>query len=59
MGSAEHQALISAAVVDAVKSFCTARRPRTPTNAASQAGEVSRQKITPAPLAPERTVKQH
>ena len=34
MGSAEHQTLVSAAVTDAVKSFCRARRPRTPTNAA-------------------------
>ena len=36
MGSAEHQSLISAAVVDAVESFCAARRPRTPTNVASR-----------------------
>jgi N-acetylmuramoyl-L-alanine amidase len=42
MGSDEHQTLVSAAVADAVKSFCTARRPRTPANAASRAGEVSR-----------------
>ena len=58
MGSAEHQALLSAAVADAVKSFCAARRPRTPTNAASRAGEVSKQKIAPATAAPERTIKQ-
>src|SRR4029434_5120508 len=38
MGSVEHQALISAAVVDAVKAFCTARRPHTPTNVANGAG---------------------
>ena len=58
MGSAEHQALVSAAVADAVKSFCTARRPRTPTNAASRSDKVSRQKIAPATVAPERTIKQ-
>ena len=58
MGSVEHQALVSAAVVDAVKSFCTARRPRTPTNAASRAGEVSRQATAPAAVAPVRTTKQ-
>ena len=44
MGSAEHQALVSAAVADAVKSYCAARRPRTPANAASRAGEVSKHK---------------
>src|SRR5262245_1307024 len=43
MGSAEHQALVSAAVADAVESFCTARRPRTPANAANQASEESKQ----------------
>ena len=48
MGSVEHQALVSAAVADAVESFCAARRPRTPTNTASQAGEVSRQATAPA-----------
>ena len=58
MGSVEHQALVSAAVADAVKSFCTARRPRTPTNAAGRAGEVSRQATAPAAVAPVRTVKQ-
>jgi N-acetylmuramoyl-L-alanine amidase len=58
MGSVEHQALVSAAVADAVKSFCAARRPRTPTNAAGRAGEVSRQATAPAAVAPVRTVKQ-
>ena len=58
MGSVEHQALVSAAVADAVKSFCTARRPGTPTNAAGRAGEVSRQATAPAAVAPVRTVKQ-
>jgi N-acetylmuramoyl-L-alanine amidase len=57
MGSAEHQALVSAAVADAVKSFCTARRPRTPADAASRAGEVSRQTTAPAAGTPERTIK--
>src|SRR5436190_7368117 len=58
MGSAEHQALVSAAVVDAVKAFCTARRPRTPAHAASRAGAVSRQATAPAAVAPVRTIKQ-
>jgi N-acetylmuramoyl-L-alanine amidase len=60
MGSAEHQAVVSAAVADAVKSFCTARaRGLTPANAASRAGEVSRPTTAPAAAAPERTHKQH
>jgi N-acetylmuramoyl-L-alanine amidase len=42
MSSAEHQALVSAAVADAVEWFCTARRPRTPANAAGRAGQESR-----------------
>jgi N-acetylmuramoyl-L-alanine amidase len=58
MGSVEHQALLSAAVADAVKSFCTARRSRTPTNAASRAGEVSTPAPAPAAVAPVRTIKQ-
>jgi N-acetylmuramoyl-L-alanine amidase len=58
MASVEHQALVSAAVVDAVKSFCTARRARTPTNAATRAGEVSKQATSPAAVAPVQTVKQ-
>ena len=44
MGSAEHQALVSAAVADAVRSFCSTHRSRTPANAASRAGEVSKHK---------------
>jgi N-acetylmuramoyl-L-alanine amidase len=44
MGSAEHQALVSAAVADAVRSFCSTHRPRTPANAASRAGEISKHK---------------
>ena len=36
MGSVEHQKLVSAAVVDAVKSFCTARQPPTSTTAANR-----------------------
>ena len=52
MGSAEHQALTSAAVADAVTAFCKARRPRTPTNVASRAGKVSRQTTAPAGVAP-------
>jgi len=57
MGSAEHQAVVSAAVADAVKSFCTARGRLTPANAASRAGEVSRQTTAPAAGTPERTIK--
>jgi N-acetylmuramoyl-L-alanine amidase len=44
MGSEDHQTLISAAVADAVKSFCSARGPRPPANAASRAGKVSKHK---------------
>src|SRR3954462_8225871 len=44
MGPAEHQALVSAAVADAVRSFCSTHRPRTPANAASRAGEISKHK---------------
>jgi N-acetylmuramoyl-L-alanine amidase len=58
MGSAEHQALISAAVADAVALFCTAHRSRTPANAASRAGEGSRQTTAPAAVAPVPTIKQ-
>jgi len=57
MGSVEHQALISAAVADAVESFCTGRRPRTPINVANRAGK-SRQATAPAAAAPARTIKQ-
>lgn len=57
MSSAEHQALVSAAVADAVEWFCTARRPRTPANAAGRAGQESRQATAPA-TAPARTIKQ-
>jgi len=57
MGSAEHQAVVSAAVADAVKSFCTARARLTPASAASR--EVSKQTRAPATAAPERTHKQH
>ena len=58
MGSDEHQTLVSAAVADAVESFCTGRRPRTPINVASRAGKVSRQATAPAAVAPGRTIKQ-
>jgi N-acetylmuramoyl-L-alanine amidase len=44
MGSEDHQTLISVAVADAVKSFCSTRGPRPPANAASRAGEVSKHK---------------
>jgi N-acetylmuramoyl-L-alanine amidase len=58
MGSVERQALISAAVTDAVESFCAARRPRTPANVASRAGKEPRQATAPAAAAPARTIKQ-
>jgi N-acetylmuramoyl-L-alanine amidase len=58
MGSVERQALISAAVADAVESFCAARRPRTPANVANRAGKESRQATAPAAVAPARTIKQ-
>ena len=57
MNSAEHQALVSAAVADAVEWFCTARRPRTPANATGRAGQGSRQATAPS-TAPTRTIKQ-
>jgi N-acetylmuramoyl-L-alanine amidase len=58
MGSAEHQALLGAAVVDAVESFCKARRPRTPTGTASRPGGVSRQATAPAVVVPVRAINQ-
>jgi N-acetylmuramoyl-L-alanine amidase len=57
MGSAEHQALISGAVADAVEMFCTAHRPRSPTSAASVAGAVSRQTTATAAVTSGRTIK--
>jgi len=48
MGSAERQALISAAVTDAIETFCAVRRPRTPINVANQVGKVSSQATAPA-----------
>ncbi len=54
MGSVEHQALVSAAVTDAVEAFCTVRRPRTPANVANRADEVSRQATAPPAVAPEQ-----
>ena len=58
MGSVKHQSLISAAVADAVESFCRARRLPAPTNAASREGEVSKQATAPAAVAPMPTTKQ-
>jgi N-acetylmuramoyl-L-alanine amidase len=58
MGSSEHQALISAAVTDAVGSFCKGRRPHTPPVMATRAGQVSRQATAPAAASSGRTVKQ-
>ena len=50
------QALVSAAVTDAVEAFCAGRRPRASINVASRAGKVSRQATAPA--TPGRTMKQ-
>jgi N-acetylmuramoyl-L-alanine amidase len=52
VGSAEHQALTSAAVADAVTAFCETHRPRPPVQAASQARAVSKQTTAPAAAAP-------
>jgi len=48
MRSAQHQALVSDAVVDAVKSFCAARGTRTAANPARRGGDRSRQATSPA-----------
>jgi N-acetylmuramoyl-L-alanine amidase len=58
MGSVEHQTLVSAAVVDAVQSFCTARRLRSPTNVAGRTGGISGQAKAPAAVAPVRPINQ-
>jgi N-acetylmuramoyl-L-alanine amidase len=58
MGSGERQALISTAVADAVKAFCTARRPHTPPNVANAPGAVSRQATAPAAATPAQSIKQ-
>jgi N-acetylmuramoyl-L-alanine amidase len=52
MASAEHQALTSAAVADAVTAFCKTRQPRALSNVASRAGKVSRQTTTPNGVTP-------
>jgi N-acetylmuramoyl-L-alanine amidase len=52
MGSAEHQALTSAAVADAVTAFCKTRQPHAPTNVANRAGKVSKQTTAPASVRP-------
>jgi len=52
MGSAEHQALTSAAVADAVTAFCKTRQPRAPANVANRAGKVSKQTTAPAGVTP-------
>jgi len=58
MGSAEHQKLISAAVTDAVASFCKGRQPRTPPAVATRARDGTKQAAGPAATSPGRTVKQ-
>jgi N-acetylmuramoyl-L-alanine amidase len=57
MGTAEHHALISAAVADAVAAFCKTRRPRTPAKATKPAGEVSKQPTEPADMMPVQSIK--
>lgn len=55
MGSAEHQALTSAAVADAVTAFCKTHQPRGPANVtrqAGKAGKASRQTTAPAAVTP-------
>ena len=59
VGSVEHQALISAAVADAVTSFCKTRRPRTPINAAKRTGKISKQTKAPADVAPAQIINPH
>jgi hypothetical protein len=58
MGSAEHQKLISAAVTDAVTSFCKGRQPRTPPAVATRPRDGTKQAAGPAATSPGRTVKQ-
>ena len=58
MGSAEHQAKISAAVTEAVGSFCKGRQPRTPPVVATRASQTSKQATAPAATSAGRTVKQ-
>src|SRR5215468_1097350 len=58
MGSVERQALISAAVTDAVASFCKGRQPRTPPVVATRTREGTKQAAGPAATSPSRTVKQ-
>jgi N-acetylmuramoyl-L-alanine amidase len=57
MGTAEHHALISAAVADAVAAFCKTRRPRTAAKAAKPAGEVSKQPTPPPDMMPVQSIK--
>ncbi len=52
MASAEHQALTSAAVANAVTAFCKTHQPRAPGNVASRAGKVSRQTTAPTAVTP-------
>ncbi len=52
MASAEHQALTSAAVADAVTAFCKTHQPPALGNVASRAGKVSRQTTAPTGMTP-------
>ena len=58
MGSSEHQALIAAAVTEAVERFCVLRRPRNPQQVAGRPGAASKQTFQPtAAAAPARPAK--
>jgi N-acetylmuramoyl-L-alanine amidase len=48
MGSPEHQSLISAAVTDAVESFCAVRRPQHPEQVARKPAAAAKQPLQPA-----------
>jgi N-acetylmuramoyl-L-alanine amidase len=59
MGSAEHHELVSAAVADAVESFCASRRPRGPTAPAVRPVPAAKPAASPAAAAlPAKPVKQ-
>jgi N-acetylmuramoyl-L-alanine amidase len=60
MESPQRQSLISAAVIDAVDNFCTARRPQIPDRIARQPGVApgSRSMLAPAATQPANSAKQ-
>ena len=51
MGSSEHQALIAAAVTEAVERFCASLRPRNPQQVAGRPGAASKQMFRPTAAA--------